>query len=554
MSDTRRRPVPLVVGIAMAAVLVLVAVAAPLLLTGAATSLTDQVRQPPSSQHWFGTDQFGRDILARALVATRLTLIMAVSATALSVVLGVLLGGLAVLLPSGAKEAVLRCIDAFVAFPPFILALVIAAVLGPGTWSAVVAIGVAGIPGFARLSSTMSAAVLTKDFVVTARLLDVRWPAIFSRHVLPNIVGALLMVVTSSFALTLLEISSLSFLGLGVQSPQFDYGRVLNEALATIYVQPWGAVAPSILLVYAGITSMLIGDGLGARLHPSSTPRRRPLPSRSAARGPAHPDALVEVDGLSVTTPDGRVLVDGVSLSIAPGEVLGLVGESGSGKSTTAMAIARLLPENLSVHASTLRLDDLDLLGEPPARRLAAEIGLIYQDPGTTFNPALRMGPQLTETARVHLGRKRRDAERTVVTALTGIQVRDADRRMRQHPHELSGGMLQRATIATAMLTDPKIVIADEPTTALDVTVQAQVLRQFRRINRESRTAMLFISHDIAVVTALCDRVLVMRDGRIVEELRAADLEAGDVSHPYTRQLLDATPAFITVSQERTET
>ncbi|MFE1229229.1 dipeptide/oligopeptide/nickel ABC transporter permease/ATP-binding protein [Streptomyces sp. NPDC058745] len=554
MSDTGRRPVSLVVGIAMAAVLVLVAVVAPFFLTGAATGLTDQVRQGPSSLHWFGTDQFGRDILARALVATRLTLIMAVSATVLSVVFGVVVGGLAVLLPARPREAVLRCIDAFVAFPPFILALVIAAILGPGTWSAVTAIGVAGIPSFARLSSTMSASVITKDFVVTARLLDVRWPAIFSRHVLPNILGALLMVITSSFALTLLEISSLSFLGLGVQSPQFDYGRVLSEALATIYVQPWGAVAPSILLVYAGITSMLVGDGLGARLNPSSVVRRRPRPSRTAAQSPAHPDALMEVNNLSVSTPEGKVLVDSVSLSIAPGEVLGLVGESGSGKSTTAMAIARLLPEDLSVHASTLRLDDLDLLGEPSARRLATEIGLIYQDPGTTFNPALRMGPQLTETARVHLAKKRGEAERSMVAALADVQVRDADRRMRQYPHELSGGMLQRATIATAMLSNPKLVIADEPTTALDVTVQAQVLRQFRRINRESHTAMLFISHDIAVVTELCDRVLVMRHGKVVEELRAAALKAGDVSHPYTRQLLDATPAFVRVDPKRTET
>ncbi|MER7762416.1 dipeptide/oligopeptide/nickel ABC transporter permease/ATP-binding protein [Streptomyces sp. NPDC097619] len=554
MSDTERRPVALAVGSTMAVILVLVAIVAPFFLTDAATGLTDRVRQGPTAAHWFGTDQFGRDILARALVATRLTLIMAIAATALSVVCGVVVGGAAVLLPARPKEAVLRCIDAFVAFPPFILALVIAAILGPGTWSAVTAIGLAGIPSFARLSCTMSASVLSKDFVVTARLLGVRRPAIFRRHVLPNILGALLMVVTSSFALTLLEISSLSFLGLGVQSPQFDYGRVLNEALATIYVQPWGAVAPSILLVYAGITAMLIGDGLGARMNPSSVLRRRPRSSRTTAQGPAHPDALMEVTDLTVTTPEGKVLVDAVSLAIAPGEVLGLVGESGSGKSTTAMAIARLLPEDLSVHASTLRLDDLDLLGEPSARRLATEIGLVYQDPGTTFNPALRMGPQLTETVRVHLGRKRREAERSTVAALAHVQVRDADRRMRQYPHELSGGMLQRATIATAMLSDPKLVIADEPTTALDVTVQAQVLRQFKRINRENHTAMLFISHDIAVVTALCDRVLVMRDGRVVEELRAADLAAGDVSHPYTRQLLNATPAFVRSDPKGTET
>ncbi|MFD4574450.1 dipeptide/oligopeptide/nickel ABC transporter permease/ATP-binding protein [Streptomyces sp. NPDC058417] len=548
-----RRPVPLVAGLIMAGLLLAVAVLAPLFLSGPATDLTDQVRQAPSAQHWFGTDQFGRDILARALVATRLTVLMAVAATALSVVVGVLVGGLSVLLPRRPREIVLRCLDTCVAFPPLILALVIAAILGPGTTSAVVAIGVAGIPSFARLTSTMSASVVTRDFVVTARLLAVPWPAMFRRHVLPNIGGPLLMVVTSSFALTLLEISSLSFIGLGVQSPQFDYGRVLNEALSTIYVQPWGAVAPSVMLIYAGITVMLIGDGLGARLNPASRGGRSGVVRRPVAQGPGRPEALLEVDRLTVTAPNGAVLVDDVSLSIAPGEVLGLVGESGSGKSTTAMAIARLTPEDLRVEAATLRLDDLDLLGTPPARRLATDIGLIFQDPGTTFNPALRMGPQLTETARVHLGMKRGEARRSVVDALTGVQVREPGRRLRQHAHELSGGMLQRAAIATTTVSDPRLLVADEPTTALDVTVQAQVLRQFRRVNRESGTSVLFISHDIAVVTALCDRVLVMRGGRVVEEVTADALRSGRVTHPYTRRLLDATPTMSGTRRRRTD-
>lgn len=553
MPEAKRWPVALIAGLAMAAVILGVAIIAPLFLTGAATELTDQVRRGPSSQHWFGTDAFGRDIFSRALVATRLTMIMAVSATALSVVFGVLIGGLSVLLPPRLRSSLLRCLDAFVAFPPLILALIIAAILGAGTTSAVVAIGVAGIPSFARLASTMSASVITRDFVVTARLLGVPWFATFTRHLLPNIGGPLLMVTTSSFALTLLDISSLSFIGLGVQSPQFDYGRVLNEALSTIYVQPWAAVAPSVMLIFAGITVMLIGDGLGARLEPSAHPPRGVASHRPVGEGAGFPGALLEVDRLSVTAPGGQVLVDDVSLSISAGEVLGLVGESGSGKSTTAMAIARLTAEELHVEAATMRLDDLDLLGDPPAGRLATEIGLVFQDPGTTFNPSLRMGSQLTEVSRVHLGMKRGQARRALVAALEGVHIREAGRRMGQHSHELSGGMLQRAAIAAAMVSGPKLIIADEPTTALDVTVQAEVLRQFRRINRESHAAMLFISHDIAVVAELCDRVLVMRGGRVIEETTAAALRSGEVSHPYTRQLLDATPTWSRQSVKRTK-
>jgi ABC-type dipeptide/oligopeptide/nickel transport system ATPase component len=253
---------------------------------------------------------------------------------------------------------------------------------------------------------------------------------------------------------------------------------------------------------------------------------------------------LVEVDNLTITSAAGKPLVRGVSLSITEGEVVGLVGESGSGKSLTAMSIAGLLPEDLTVTAKTLRLGDLDLLKANDPRRMATEIGVVYQDPGTTFNPALRMGSQLTEVSRVHLKVPRAEGNRRMVQALENIRISRPELRMKQYPHQLSGGMLQRSMIATSLVTDPKLIIADEPTTALDVTVQADVLRQFRTINRERGTAMLFISHDIGVVQALCDTVLVMNGGRILERLSGADLAKGNVKHPYTKALLAATPSM----------
>ncbi|MDF2920334.1 MAG: ATPase component of various ABC-type transport system, containing duplicated ATPase [Microbacterium sp.] len=212
----------------------------------------------------------------------------------------------------------------------------------------------------------------------------------------------------------------------------------------------------------------------------------------------------------------------------------------------TAMSLARLQADGVRVDAEVLRLGDLDLLSNKHRSRLAREVGLVYQDPGSTFNPALRMGAQLTEVARVHLGLSRRAARDRLRDGLGEMRIREPRTVMGQHPFQLSGGMLQRATIASSLVTDPALLIADEPTTALDVTVQADVLRQLKRLNRDHGTAVLFISHDIGVVEALCDRVLVMRNGEIVERLTAEQLRRREVEHPYTRTLLAATPTLRT--------
>ncbi len=564
----RRRNPSLMAGAVILGLLLVVALVAPPLLSGSAETLTGNARLGPSAEHLLGTDAFGRDVLARALVATRLTLLMAAAATAASFIVGVAIGALVHLAPGWLREICLRLIDSAVAFPSLVLALVIAAVLGPGTGSAIAAIAVAGVPGFARLTANLAATVADKDYVLTARLLGVPGLRILGRHVLPNISGPLLVLLGSSFTLSLLDISSLSFVGLGVQSPQYDWGRLLNEALPSIFAQPSVVLGPSIMLIVTGVGAMLLGDGVAALVDPR-TRGTAPAPAKTAdAAGPAapaapaqasqvvqasggagaaagtEPDGLLTLAGLTVRAGD-RTLVDDVSFTIGAGRIVGLVGESGSGKSTIAMAVAGLLPDGLRANASRLALGDLDLLGAPPERRLATEIGIVYQDPIGTFNPALRLGTQLTEVARVHLGTPRRRAAQDMVRALADIHVTEPERRLRQHPHELSGGMLQRASIASAMTTNPRLLIADEPTTALDVTVQAEVLRQFRRINREHGTAMLFISHDIGVVGVLCDTVLVLHGGRVVDRTTGDDLRRGTVTHPYTRALLAATPAAV---------
>ena len=533
----------LLAGLVLAAVLLIIAVVAPLVLQSQADALGAR-SQPPSSEHWLGTDAVGHDMFARSLVATRLTLLMTAGATLIAVVGGVVFGGVVQLLPGRPRELALRAIDSLVAFPGLLLALVVAAILGASAPSAVVAIGVSGIPYFARLAANLAGSVLHRDYVETARLLGAPSLAVLRRHVLPNIAEPILVLTASTFAASLTAISALSFVGLGVQSPAYDYGKLLNEALPSLLAgRAYQVVGPAALIVLAGVAAMLIGDGLAARADPRrSVPRRVPPVRPTELHAPG--DALLHAENVVVSRADGVALVKGVSFSIGRGEMLGIVGESGSGKSLTALTVARLLPDSLEASARRLTLGEKDLLRRQPPAVMARAIALVYQDPGTTFNPALRMGAQLGQVLRAHFGRSRSQADSAVREALEAVRVSDAPRRMRQRPHEWSGGMRQRAMLSSALTVTPELIIADEPTTALDVTVQREILRELRRVSIENGCALLFISHDIAVVRALCHRVLVMKDGEIVEELSAGHLDLEHARHPYTRSLLEADPAF----------
>ncbi|GGL42460.1 dipeptide/oligopeptide/nickel ABC transporter permease/ATP-binding protein [Phycicoccus endophyticus] len=544
----RRRLHPiLVTGILLMALLTALAVLAPPLFGHAATTLTSDSRLAPSAQHLLGTDEFGRDLFARALVATRLTLVLTATATALSVVIGVSVGTTIWMAPERVRRAVLGVNAVAVAFPSLVLALVIAAVLGAGAWPATLAIGIAGCPAFVRLSANMAAPIVTRDYVSTARRLGVPGPLVILRHVLPNMAEPMLVLVASCFAVTMMELSGLSFVGLGVQEPDFDFGKLLSDGLVSIYTQPSQVVGPSVMLVLTGLAAMLIGDGLAASSNPrtrsrtrSSGPTGRLRPSGRPAVPPADPEATVSVRGLRVHSAAGVELVKGVSFDVAPGEVLGIVGESGSGKSLTAMSLAGLVPESTDATADALWVAGHDLLAPVPPAALARDVALVYQDPVSSFNPALRLGTQLTEVARTHLGMSRGAARRALVDRLRRLKITEPERRTHQHPHELSGGMLQRAMIASSLLTEARLLIADEATSALDVTVQVEVLRRVVAVSRSVGASVLFISHDLGVVRAMCDRVLVLYRGEAVEELSADALEQGRVSHRYTRRLLEA--------------
>jgi len=255
--------------------------------------------------------------------------------------------------------------------------------------------------------------------------------------------------------------------------------------------------------------------------------------------------ALLQVDRLSVTMPDGTVALDDVSFAIDRGEIVGFIGESGSGKSTTANAIARLLPAAATVTGS-IAFDGRDVLRLTPrelSRFRDVDLGMVFQDPRAAVNPVARVGEYVTEALRVNRRMSRSAARQRAVELFTEVGIPDPERRLDEYPHQFSGGMLQRAVIAAALSTNPGLLLADEATTALDVTRQAEVAAILRRACRDRELGLMFITHDLELAGALCDRVCVMFRGRIVEQIAAGDLHT-DAQHPYTVALLRSRPSI----------
>jgi ABC-type dipeptide/oligopeptide/nickel transport system ATPase component len=265
---------------------------------------------------------------------------------------------------------------------------------------------------------------------------------------------------------------------------------------------------------------------------------------------------LLSVENLRVSyasSAGDREAVAGISFTIEPGEIVALVGESGSGKTATALSIMQILPDHARVGpGSAIRFEGRDLL-TLPERALrdlrGRRLGMVFQEPASALNPVMRVGDQVSEVAIVHGERDKSTARTAAIEMLDRVGLPDAERQYRAYPHELSGGMRQRVMLAIALLLKPALVIADEPTSALDVTVQAQVLRLLLELQRESQTAILFITHDLGVVAETCDRAMVMQRGKIVESATVDDL-FHTPAHPYTRELLAAMPRLI--HRERT--
>ncbi len=250
--------------------------------------------------------------------------------------------------------------------------------------------------------------------------------------------------------------------------------------------------------------------------------------------------ALLEVDRLrvSISTRDGEIVpVDGVSLSVGPGETVGIVGESGCGKSTLLRAIAGVLPRGASVAGGEIRIDGKAI---PPGRH-PNEVGMIFQDPMTALNPVMKVGDLIAEVPRKRDGLSRRAARELAVGLMREVGIPEPEKRMDWFPHQLSGGLRQRVLIAAALSGSPRVLLCDEPTTALDVTVQAQLIRLLKRLSRERRLGILYVTHDLPLLNTVCDRIEVMYAGQIIEQGSTSEVLL-DPMHPYTYGLLTAAP------------
>lgn len=540
------------------ALLVFAAVAGPTIWGDAATTTDVSSRLlGASAAHPFGTDELGRDILARVLVATRLTLLLTLGATAIALCGGIVFGLVASILPKYPRRWFTGLLDILLAFPWLLMVLFFTVIWGATATGAMLAIGFAGIPSFARLVYNLAASVSGRDYVKAARVVGVGPIGILLRHVLPNIANPFFVNAAATASVTLLSFAGLSFLGLGVQAPAYDWGRMLQEGILRIYINPLAALGPGIAVVLAGLVFTMVSEAIAgsrgsgfravaARAAGSVTitSRRRQVAPRT--REPD--DVVAEIRDLHIAFPtaDGGVVerVRGVDLRIHRGEVVGIVGESGSGKSLTAMALAGLLGDDAIVTTSAHTFGDLDMTRAPSAAdraRLGVELGMIFQDPLTSLNPALTIGRQLTEVPEVHMGMRPKEARARAAAALDAVGIPNAAQRLKQYPHEFSGGMRQRAMIGMALTGRPRLIVADEPTTALDVTVQRQVMGVLHRAQEETGAAIVFISHDIALVSAFCDRVIVMKDGRAVETLDARRIRE-DAQHPYSKALIACLP------------
>ncbi|MEU1202609.1 dipeptide/oligopeptide/nickel ABC transporter permease/ATP-binding protein [Streptomyces sp. NPDC005813] len=526
-------------------------------------------RQGPSARHLLGTDSLGRDMFARVMAGARLSLILAVLATALGSAAGVVLGAFPTVLGRRGRRAWESAMNTAIAFPALLLALCVATVAGVGAKGAVVALGVATAPNYARLTYTLASSVSGSDYVSAARMLGVSRSRLMLRHVLPNIAEPLIVTTTLQVGGMLIALSGLSFLGLGVQPPSYDWGRLLSENVNRIYTAPAAALGPGVAIVIAGLVFNALGETAAALVRDDAVASARDARPRwfggarrrtaaglqqAGTAGQKTAVPVADADAYALRVHELRVVfpgpagpvhtVRGVTLDVRRGETVGLVGESGSGKTLTAMAIAGLVPEPGQVIVGRLEIAGRDpsALRAPERRRLlGSTTAVVFQDPLSSFNPALRMGRQLTEASEVHLGLPHAEAMRLAQDRLNQVRVPSPAIRMAQYPHELSGGMRQRAMIAMGLMGRPELIIADEPTTALDVTVQEQIVRLLGRINEDTGAAVLMISHDISVVTSLCRRVVVMYAGLIVEDVGVGSLLDGP-AHPYTEALLAAVP------------
>jgi oligopeptide/dipeptide ABC transporter ATP-binding protein len=552
-----------VVGAIMLLVAFGVAIAAPLLApydpyAPVRVTILD-IYQPPSAAHPLGTDDGGKDVLSALIYGARVSLLVGFSAALIALLIGGTVGLVAGYRGGRIGAALMRITDIFLVIPDLALQIVIVAIAGQSLTNIILVIGALGWTSTARLVRSQTLAVRERTFVTRARAIGAGDRHIMRQHILPLVAPLMLANTVLVISLAILEESTLAFLGLG-DPTLVSWGQMLNYAFTRGAVSAgawWALIPPGLAIVWVVLGTTLVGTALEDLVNPrlkrhhleadDATTVADEIGTDGAASSVAAVSApLLSVRHLSIEFegPSGPLrAVDDVSFDVRRGETIGLVGESGSGKTTTVLGLLRLLPPGGRVVAGEVRFNGRDLLALPPAELRAvrwSQLSIVFQGAMNALNPVRTIGDQVAEAIRVHDPRSSRTTARLRARELlerVGIRGDRAD----EHPHTYSGGMRQRAMIALALACAPELIVADEPTTALDVMIQAQILELLAGLAAELQMATILVTHDLGVVAQVCDRIVVMYGGGVAEEAEAAALFRSP-QHPYTQLLLSSFP------------
>jgi peptide/nickel transport system permease protein len=501
----------------------------------------------PSATHLLGTDKLGRDVLSRLLWGGQVSLLGLVEALAVAFVIGITLGLVAGYVGRVIDNVISRLTEVVMAIPGIVILLMVYSATNNNQHIGMIVLGVLSAPTLIRVTRGAAQAVREETYVAASRVTGMGRILIMIRHVLPNIWGPII-VNTAVLAAVILGIQGgLNYINLGVNPPNPSWGGMVSEAQQTLSQQPWLIIPSGLLITLVIMSFMLVADALRDT---SASNRSRAGSAKAAAQAvsadgddvPAADEVLLRVRDMSVSF-SGLEVVSRVGFDVRPGEALGIVGESGCGKTVTASAILGSLDAS-AVTSGHVIFEGQELVNAPRKVRAGIRgsgIAYISQDPMVALDPSFSVASQLGELVGRHDHLRGAHRRERVIELLTQVGLPDPADVARRFPHQLSGGMAQRVSIACALAGRPRLLVADEPTTALDVTIQGEILGLLRRLQQDTGMSIVIITHDLGVVADICDRVVVMYAGQVIEAADAEELFA-DPSHPYTRALLASNP------------
>ena len=527
-----------------------------------AINTSDRFSLPFTSNYLLGADHLGRDILSRVMWGTRLSLAVGFSAALIAAILGSFIGIIAGYFGGFFDNILMRSVDVLMAFPYVLLALAIVAVMGPGLFNSLIAVAIVNIPFFARNVRGISLAYAKSDFMIAAKISGRSTFSCIIFELLPNLIPTIIVAFSTTIGWMILETAGLSFLGLGSQPPQADLGSMLGEGRASLIVHSHNSLIPGLMILFIVMGFNLFGDGIRDALDPK-------LSQGKLGRSKALTDlkknfvfsercskSFLEVNDLTTKFIRNNYEIEAikkVNLSLQKGECLAIVGESGSGKSVTALSITRLVasPPGI-ITEGFINYKGTDLLNinlQTMQDIRGKKISYIFQDPQSTLHPLQKVGSQISEIVINHKIINKVKLNKEVLDLLRSVKIIDPERVVNLYPHQLSGGMRQRIGIAMAIANKPDIIIADEPTTALDVTVQAKILSIINDLKKEFNLSIIFISHDLNVVSKISDNIAVMFNGEIVEFGKTKKI-LNNPNNKYTKKLIKTSPRLSLVKKK----